>query len=141
MTTASVDSEISQLEHELEILRSRYALMERGRRALKIFFVVMLPPLAIVIAGVAVYALVTDIVVGLYIVGITVAAAVLVWIGRDTKEPSAAVKRPLRWIDKVSLPGFSDGFHFHQQLSDAQVIEEMIALREKRLGELKRTQP
>jgi hypothetical protein len=134
MTRASVDSEISQLEHELEILRSRYALMERSRHALKFF-------VAIVIAGLVIYALVMDVVVGLFIAGMSAAVAVLAWIGRDTEKPAATVRRPLRWIDKVSLPSFDHGFHFGQQLSDWQIIEEMIVLREKRLTELKQAQP
>jgi hypothetical protein len=137
MTESS--AEIAQLEHELAILRSRHAIMERSIRVLKVFFAALVPLLAITVAALIIYAFI-DIVVGLFIVGISAVVAILSWIGRDTESPRAALPRPLRWSDKVSFPvGLSSGawLSFNPR-SEVEIIEEMIALREERLTELNR---
>jgi Flp pilus assembly protein TadB len=99
MTTASVDSEISQLEHELEILRSRRALMERGGRALRFFFMAV----AIVIAGLVIYVLFMDVVVGLFIAGMSAAVAVLAWSRPQHRKARSGRPAPAA-LDRQSIP-------------------------------------
>ncbi|MEA2951264.1 MAG: hypothetical protein QOJ96_784 [Alphaproteobacteria bacterium] len=128
--------ELEQIEHELEVLRSRYAIMERWGRVLKAFYLVFLPLAA---SGIAIYALMDDVVVGLFIIGIVLAVAAIIWFSRDApKNPSAL---PVRWIDMASPNGPWNNYFLYQAArfpSEARAIEEMIAARETRLAELKR---
>jgi hypothetical protein len=108
--------------------------MERSRRVLSIFFAALLPLTAITVAALVICAFI-DIVVGIFIVGISAVTAVLLWIGRDTESPRAALPRPLRWTDKVSFPIGLSPRSSHPRY-ELEMIEEMIALREQRLVEL-----
>jgi hypothetical protein len=132
-----VSAEIAQIEHELAILRSRHASMERSQRMLNVFFAALLPLLAITPAALVIYGFI-DIVEGLLIVGIGAVVAILLWIARDTESPRATLPRPLRWSDKVSFPvGMAPrGSNLRNEM---EMIEEMIALRAERLTELNRT--
>ncbi|MEA2992598.1 MAG: hypothetical protein QOD40_1518 [Alphaproteobacteria bacterium] len=129
-------TELAQIEHELEVLRSRYAIMERWGRILKAFFLVFLPLAA---SGIVIYALMDDVVVGLFIIGIVLAVAAIIWLSRDdTKNPSGL---PVRWIDMASPNGPWNNYFLYRAArfpSEARAIEEMIAARETLLAELKK---
>jgi len=117
MTTAQ---EIYQLEHELIALRSTYAIMQRSGQRVKVFFRFVLVPFAV---GLTTLILVTDFVAGLLVAIPLIVLAVLVWSYRGERA---------RWIDIGTLgPEFSFG------PSEAQKVELWIAVREKRLAELR----
>ena len=134
--------EVAQIEHELEILRTRHALMARWGRVERVFVAIVLPVCAIALVGAFLYALVIDIVVGLYIIGVSVVAAGALWVVCGTTRH--------RERDRTTLPpsqfypaglAFSRAWYFPPQKSEVETIEDMIALREKRLAGLKRASP
>jgi hypothetical protein len=127
-------TEVAQIERDLEILRARYALMARWARVARVFVASALVALAVALIGGIIYAFVTDIVIGLFIIG-TIAVASAVWIGRDTSVADAAPKRPSQFYP-LGLYSFG-GWIGADQKRDAETIQEMIALRERRLAALK----
>jgi hypothetical protein len=66
MTNQEIADEIARIERELEILRSRQALMARWNRVTKVFVAITLPVIAILPIA-AVFAF--DIFVGTFIIG------------------------------------------------------------------------
>src|SRR2546429_6606120 len=71
--------EIAQIDHELEILRSRQALVARWDRITKVYCAITLP----VIAGlstVLVYAWSSDILMAAFIFGMAAVVAALMWV-------------------------------------------------------------
>ena len=127
--------ERAQIEHELEMLRTRHALMARWGGVARVFVAIVIPVSAIALA----YAFVVDIVVGLFIIGVSAVAAAALWV--------AYGPTPNREVDRARIPpsqfypfglSFSLAWYLPKQKSDAETIEDMIALREKRLAEPKR---
>ena len=135
------DAEIAQINRELEILRDRYALYERMGRMLRVFFLAMIPVVAIGALVLAIKFFLVDPLYGLFFVGGALIFSVAIyWLiaGSD-----------IRWIDLASqpprfanpytyttdYPGFGS-FFYRRQPSDAETIERQIADRERRLAEL-----
>jgi hypothetical protein len=132
--------ERAQIEHELEILRARHALIARWDRVARIFVLIALPVCAIALAGALVYAFVVDIVVGIYIIAISAVAAGAVWIGWGKEDAAAdraarANAPPSRFYP-LGL-ALSDVWYWPNEKSEIDTLQDMIALREKRLSELK----
>jgi hypothetical protein len=144
MSPAPLPNEIAQIEHELGILRSRYVEMQRQRRLAKFLYTGVFP---LVISGFVIfaitYAFATDLVFGLFIVGMCVAIAAAFWIARDTNETTPADRNVPRpdpppsqfWPAGLGFAGFSPAMN---EKSESETLQDMIALREKRLADLKR---
>jgi hypothetical protein len=139
MPNRQTTEEQAQIERELDILRTRHALMVRWGRVARVFVAIVLP---IALAGAFLYALVIDIVVGLYIIGVSAVALAALWVVCGTTRH--------RERDRTTLPpsqfypaglAFSQAWYFPPQKSELATIEDMIALREKRLAGLKRASP
>jgi sensor histidine kinase YesM len=125
--------DIARIERELEILRSRYALMEYWSGVLRVFFKLLLPILAIVAIVIA-YIVITlvDVVFGLFTISLFVIIGVLGWLVQSRNSSSHS----MRWIDLASpLPRFNRWLYPNSR-SEAEQIEEQIATREKRLAQL-----
>jgi hypothetical protein len=128
--------EIARIKRELEILRSRYALVERWGRIMKWFLSICMP-----LAAIAVFTLIivnrervsatfgSGVVFWCSLVGFAAIIGAGLWIVIFPRSDEQS-----RWIDIVSpLPYFS----FYQgSRSEAEQIEEQIAAREKRLMQL-----
>jgi hypothetical protein len=125
--------EVARIEHELDILRSRYAIFQRWARVTKWFFIVVA---AIVPPIIAIF--VSDGVVRDPLAAAVVAAIVLV-IGGGLY---LTRNRNYRWIDVVSIPpGWPWGRVFNiGPKSEAAAIETMIAEREARLVDVRKRQ-
>jgi hypothetical protein len=135
------DAEIAQINRELEILRTRYALYERMGRMLRVFFLALIPVVAIGALVLAIKFFLVDPLYGLFFVGgVLLFSAAIYWLisGSD-----------IRWIDLASQPRrFANpytyttdypgigSFFYCRRPSDAETIERQIADRERRLAEL-----
>jgi hypothetical protein len=110
----------AEIERDLEILRTRYALMQKWGRITQWFFVIMTG----VIALIATYAFVVGNVeiggVCLFVLFAIAFCAVYQW-GQ-------------RWIDMISPP--PTAWRTWRATSEARAIEMMIAEREQRLRDL-----
>jgi cell division protein FtsW (lipid II flippase) len=115
--------EIARIEHELDVLRSRYAIFQRLAAVMKWFVValVVIVPCAIVSYGV-----VND---DRLIAALALTIGLIVITGLFLRYRA----KNFRWID-VASPGLSPA----DRQSEAAAIETMIAEREQRLAELKR---
>jgi hypothetical protein len=132
--------EIAQLKHELDILRTRYALFEKWGRVLRIFFMLWVPAFAAVVVLVLVKVYLYDALTGLFAASFAAAAAAIFWfVSRDVRPV-----RYRRWID-ISSSALLFPWTFFPAApypspggrpSDAQLIERQIAEREQRLAEL-----
>jgi hypothetical protein len=147
--------EIAQIEHELEILRSRQALMARWDRIEKICLkiaLVVTPPLFAIL----VYVGTSDLFMAGFIGVMALVVAMLIWIiGTRAIERQSSVpldgRRPSQFLPtnvSIGPPGFRElPFSFGlgpsylglgpSYKSDAETIEDMIVLRKQRLAELK----
>src|SRR5262245_18234528 len=134
MTNQEIADEIAQIERELEILRSRQALMARwGVRATKVLVAITLLALIAILPVVAVFAF--DIFVGTFFIAMSALAVVAVWIisGRAVPAPSGQ-RRPSQFFPVGASIGPTGGFTglgFWFGLgqgykSDAETIEDMI---------------
>jgi hypothetical protein len=158
MTDRDTADEIAQIEHELEILRSHQALVARWERVTKVFLAVVLPGIPILLA-VLVYTSSSDVGFGIYLLAmaafVVAAIGLVMWrLGRsrrlprpghlprdfpahmipDRRKPSGFY--PLGRVGVVGADFFSFGWN---EKSEAETIRDMIALREQRLAELKRS--
>ena len=109
-----------RIEHDLAILRSRYALMQKWAIITKWFVIACCP----VLAAIVVYALIAAEPLEAALVVFLVSILVTIMI----------VLRHVRWIDAISGP--PRGFSASPGISEARAIESMIAEREQRLREL-----
>ena len=112
------NGEVAKIEHELAILRDRYALYQRGAEWVRRTLIVA----SIVIAGLILWRIILGDFFGTILVVIICVSTLLAGIRY----------RKRRLIDIVSEARFP-----HRGRSEAREIEEMIALREKRLAEIK----
>jgi hypothetical protein len=98
MRDQTTTDEIAQLERELEILRSRQASQARWYRITMIYLAITFPVIAALIAAILyrwssnidaiIYALSSDIVMVVFIFGMTAIVAGLIWIiGRPSSVP------------------------------------------------------
>jgi hypothetical protein len=123
------EMEIANLEHELTVLRERYAGMQmRARLADRLFKYGLAAMLAAAIAGM-VYAGATgneDALVKLFVLtAVVVLSGLMAWLCRD-------------WFGKDGPPGLS-GFSLYRYPfdTDEEFFNHAIGIREKRLKELK----
>jgi hypothetical protein len=148
--------EIAQIEDELEILRSRQALMARWDRIEKICLkiaLVVTPPLFAILT----YVSTSDLFMAGFIGVMTLVVAMLIWIiGTRAIERRSSVpldgRRPSQFLStnvSIGPPAFRE-LPFSSGLSsglgpsyksDAETIEDMIVLRKQRLAELKGEPP
>jgi hypothetical protein len=131
MPDRQTTEERAQIKHELEMLRTRHALMMmRSGRARRIFVRLVS---AIAVAGTLLYAFAADVALGINLIGV---AAGALWIGRNTihrRERDHVVLPPSKFYP---LTSFSRTWSFPKGKGAAETIEDMIAAREKRLAEL-----
>ncbi len=127
---SSAPDEITRIEHELDILRSRYATFQRWAKITKWYVIglavtILLGLLALVGSG-----LVYDPLAAVVISGIFLLIGGGLYLTRDKEH---------RWIDAVSIPpGWPWGRMFNiGPKSEAEAIETMITERERRLAEIK----
>jgi hypothetical protein len=128
--------EIARIEHELDILRSRYAIFERWAKIMKWFSI----SLAVVVtAAIVGYGIVRDPLVAAVMALVVVVIGGAIYLIRDssayrwiylTRASSAD-----RWIDSVSP---SPGWRCGGPKSEAAAIETMIAEREARLADIRK---
>jgi hypothetical protein len=124
------DAEIAQIQHDLQILRARHASYERWGKVLRAFFV-YLPPLTVLLIAAILF--MGDPLMGVFVLGLGAAIVALIWLAGD---------RRVRWIDVASqhmtlfIIGPGIPFTMRRSASDALLIEEQIAERERRLLEL-----
>ena len=143
MTIEPRAEEIARIEHELEILRSRYASLEYWGRVMKHLVSIGFPILTIVIVALLIVnrakfsnVIGSDIEFWGCIALFVAIIGCLLWIAR-----TSGPEKPNRCIDMASpLPDFVQPFYPNVS-SDAELIEEQIAIRERRLAELKRPSP
>ena len=86
-------AEIAKIEHELEILRSRYAIFERWAKVAKWFVIGVAVIVSATIIG---YGLIHDLLVAMLMTLVVVVIAAAFYLTGDY--------RALRWIDVVSPP-------------------------------------
>jgi hypothetical protein len=127
--------EIAKIEHELDILRSRYAIFQRWAKITKWFFIGLAVTISLAFVG---YGVLHDALVAVIVSVIVVLIGGGFYLTRNDTEP--------RWIDMVSpppgWPRWHDGpwgriFNIGPK-SEAAAIETMIAEREARLAEIKK---
>jgi hypothetical protein len=126
--------EIAQIERELEILRSRQALMTRWHRITKIYLAVTLPIIAALFAAL-VYTSSSDIVMVAFIFGMVAIIAGLIWI--IARQGSVPTDQRHPWLFAPSSPSQ----FFLNYKREAETIQDMIVLRKERLAELKGEPP
>jgi hypothetical protein len=129
------DAEVDQIKRELEILRTRYTLYGRMGRVLKVFFMVWTPMFAIVLLAIDVKFIRDDSLSGIFFLGVLLVFGLLII--------RLIQVRKFRWIDFASSRIYGDRLNpyfayrnFGRYKSDAQLIEEQIAERERRLSDL-----
>jgi hypothetical protein len=133
MPDRQTTEERAQIEHELEMLRTRYALMMRWGRVKNIF---VRPVSAIAVAGTLLYVFAVDVELGINIIGVAAVAVGALSIGHNTihrRDRDHVVLPPSKFYP---LTSFSRTWSFPKRKGAAEAIEEMIASREKRLAEL-----
>jgi hypothetical protein len=111
-------AEIAEIEHQLAILRERYAIYQRGAEWVRRTLIAA----GVVIAGLILWRIILDDLFGTVLI---VIICVIILLG-------SIPYRRQRLIDIVSQKRFPQ-----RGPSDAREIEEMIALREKGLAGLK----
>jgi hypothetical protein len=130
------DAEFDQLKRELEVLRERYALYCQMGRILKLFCVTIIPLFAIGEIVLAIKWIQSDARSGLFFIVFGVLFGAISWLIGSSD---------LRWIDLASgqIRGIYEPYFFYPDIdvherrrSDAELIEQQIADRERRLSEL-----
>jgi hypothetical protein len=123
-------AEIAKIEHELEILRTRYATFERWAKVVKSFVIGIAAIVSVTTIG---YGVIYDPLVAALVILVVAVIAGAFYLTGDY--------RAIRWIDVVSPPpGWPReiGWFPHRgPASEAIAIESMIAIREARLAELR----
>jgi hypothetical protein len=114
--------EITKIEHELDILRSRYAIFQRWARITKWFFIGVATIISCVGVG---YGIVYDSLVAAIVSVVVVVLGGAVYLTRGDRD--------YRWIDMIS-PGPGP---LGTRTSEAAAIERMITEREARLVEIR----
>jgi hypothetical protein len=116
-----VSSEIAQLEHELELLRSRRALFLRGAKMLKIAVYVFVAVMAILFV---------------YAVNVgnseAIRASALILL---VSAPAAILVRNTRWENFT----YRRSMLFSPRVLESEIVAAQIAEREQRLAELRAT--
>ena len=134
------DAEIAEIRRELDILRTRRALYAKMGNVLKTFFTIIVPLFAVVVAVVSVMMVGTDALIAGFFAVLTAAFSIIVWLvisiptsedlsvgGIDPGSPSWRYRHP---------PHSLLSFMVAARTSDAKLLEQQIATRERRLAEL-----
>jgi hypothetical protein len=131
------DAEIDQIEGELEILRAHYAQFRRTAGILKAFFMALILLFAIGGSAFAIKLFLFDTMYGVFFVGaLVIFVPGIIWL---------ISLLGLCWIDFASQQprGIYNPYFFYPDAnssrrvqSDAELIEQQIADRERRLSEL-----
>lgn len=131
------DAEISEIRRELAILHARHALFARWGRILKAFFGFAMPLSAVALAAAGITFGGTDPFIAGFFAALMIVVCAIVYLIFSPHDPRRG------WIDLASPPvSFAyppkgiGAFLFAARPSDALVIEEQIAARERRLTEL-----
>lgn len=131
------DTEIAEIRRELDILRARHNLFARWGHRLKAFFTIVAPLFAIVLAIAEVGLAGADPWLAAMFVILTLLFCAIIYLIFSPRD------RRRGWIDLASPaiafaypPRGLDALLFGGRPSDALVIEEQIAARERRLVEL-----
>jgi hypothetical protein len=120
-------AEIAKIEHELEILRSRYAIFAYWARVVKWFCIAA----AVIIPALLALAATPHPVMALFMTFFIVFVVLVFWLA------SPGTGR-FRWIDLVSPgPRVAWGGFAKMPASEAMAIESMITQREARLADLR----
>ncbi len=119
-------AEIAKIEHELEILRSRYAIFSYWAVVVKWFCIVAA---VIIVALLVLMAVTRDPVMALLLTFVVVLFPLAFCLSL----------KDLRWIDVIS-PGPPWGRGSLGRQSEARIVEEMVAEREARLKQLRSSQ-
>jgi hypothetical protein len=128
------NAEIERITYELELLRERYAAYVRWGGVLRIFFMIWVPLFGIVVAALFIRLFIFDAFMGGFFGALALVIAFMCWLARDRRSATASERR-LRWIDRASLP--PSAFRWGFGRPEAQMVEEEIAVRERRLAELR----
>jgi hypothetical protein len=131
------DEEIQEIDHELALLRARYASYSRAAGVMKTLFRVLIPIAAIAAAVIAARIFLFDVLYGVFFLGgVLIVVAAASWLIGSLH---------LRWIDFVSQSprGIYNPYFYTPDIdprlranSDAELIERQIADRERRLSDL-----
>lgn len=131
------DEEIGRIRQELTLLRACCASYRRAAGIMRTFFRVLIPLCAIAAAIFAAKLFLSDTLYGVFFIGVVaIFVAAAIWFVRSLD---------LRWIDFVSQSPrgiYSPAFFYpdvdprSRPRSDAELIEQQIADRERRLSEL-----
>jgi hypothetical protein len=131
------DTEIAKIKRELDILRARHQLFARWGGILKSFFTIFAPLFAIALAVAEVVLAGADPGLAAIFVVLTIVLCAIIYLIVSPRDPRRG------WIDLASPaiafaypPRGLDALIFGGRPSDALVIEEQIADRERRLLEL-----
>lgn len=131
------DAEIAKINRELEILHARHQLFARWGGILKSFFTTILPLFVIALAVSEVAWAGADPGLAAIFVVLTIVLCAIIYVIFSPRDPRRG------WIDLASPaiafaypPRGLDALIFDGRPSDALVIEEQIAERERRLLEL-----
>ena len=119
--------EIAKIEHELEILRPRYAIFAYWAVVVKWFCTIA----AVVVLALLALLATREPVMALFMTFVAVFVVLMVWLSHPH------VGR-FRWIDLVSpAPRLAWGSWVRRPASEAMSIETMVAERETRLAQLR----
>ena len=131
------EAEIDLIKRELAILRSRYAVYRRTARTVRVIVLATLPVLVIGALISAVMLFRSDLAYGaLFLAAVLIFVPAVIWLIRSAE---------LRWIDLATpqIRGiyhpdfFKSEFGSHRRVrSEADITEQQIADRERRLSEL-----
>jgi hypothetical protein len=131
--TMDRDAEIDQIKRELDVLRADYARYSRAGKILKIFSLIILTLFAIGLSVLAFELFASDTKSSILFFAVLIIFVPLIL--------SLFKKSDFRWIDFASSTGshsFLDSSFYQRTTarSGAELIEEQIASRERRLSEL-----
>jgi hypothetical protein len=139
------EMEIHRLEHELQILRARYALFAKCARIMKVFCAVVIPLTGVLLVVLILRAFPEDVTAALFFIGIyTSTAAIIIWLCLSRSPPVGGPRHWLdapRMIDLISPQRPFPGYRRTGPFSEAQAIERMITVREQRLAEIREARP
>lgn len=143
---AGTETEIQRIEHELEILRARYALFEKYARVMKVFCAVVIPLTGVLLVILILRAFPEDVTAALFFIGMYIfVAAIITWLCLSMSPPEGG---PRHWLDAwrmIDLISPQRPFPWYRRntgpFSEAQEIERMITVREQRLADIREARP
>jgi hypothetical protein len=139
------ETEIQRIEHELQILRARYALFAKCARVMKVFCAVVIPLTGVLLVVLILRAFPEDVIAAFFFIGMYIfVAAIITWLWLSMSPPEGGPRHwldPPRMIDLVSPQRMVWEFRRTWPFSEAQAIERMITVREQQLAEIREARP